>query len=319
MSNIVKPIAMRDAFLERIYKAMFEDQDIYFITADFGSPILDKMKSDFSDRFINVGIAEQNLINISAGLALEGKRVFAYAIAPFITMRCLEQIRVNLVLLSHVRPMSVTLIGVGAGYSYVVSGPTHQCYEDLSIMRTLPSVHIYSPSDHLTSNALFDNIYKQNGIHYLRLDAQILPVINELEETNLGYRHVRNGDDICILATGYMVHSAQRVAETLNAYNIDVAIVDVYSITDFNTEKLFEFLISYRQIYTLEEAFSGRGGFGTLFENLFKTYHISSQIFTIGVTPAYHFELGTRLQLHEKVGIGPDAITKLILAQYIST
>ena len=98
--------------------------------------------------FVNVGIAEQNLINVSAGLALEGHKVFAYAIAPFITMRCFEQIRVSLALLSEVRPMNVNLIGVGAGYSYVVSGPTHQCYEDITLMRAMPNFQVMSPADH---------------------------------------------------------------------------------------------------------------------------------------------------------------------------
>ena len=118
---------MRDAFLRRIYEAMNFDKKIFFISADFGSPVLDDIRKDFPKRFINVGVAEQNLINISAGLSLEGYKVFAYAIAPFITMRCFEQLRVNLALLSEVRDINVTLIGVGAGYSYVVSGPTHQC------------------------------------------------------------------------------------------------------------------------------------------------------------------------------------------------
>ena len=138
-----KPIAMRDALLERIWLSMRDDESIFFTCADFGSPVLDKIREQFPDRFINVGIAEQNLINVSAGLAIEGYKVFAYAIAPFITMRCYEQIRVSLALLSVVRPMNVNLIGVGAGYSYVVSGPTHQCYEDLTIMRALPNFRIF--------------------------------------------------------------------------------------------------------------------------------------------------------------------------------
>src|SRR6266536_2150879 len=150
----VKPRAMRDALLEQIHGAMASDPTIFFASADFGSPVLDRIRADHPKRFVNVGIAEQNLINISAGLALEGFTVFAYAIAPFITMRCFEQIRVNLALLSEVRELNVNLIGVGAGYSYVVSGPTHQCYEDLTLMRALPNMQILSPSDHVAAAAL---------------------------------------------------------------------------------------------------------------------------------------------------------------------
>ena len=180
-----KPLAMRDVFIERIWQEMSVNPLIFFISADFGSPVLDKIREDFPKRFINVGIAEQNLINITAGLAIEGYTVFAYAIAPFITMRCYEQIRVSLALLSEVRPMNVNLIGVGAGYSYVVSGPTHQCYEDITIMRALPNFQVLSPADHITAAKLFDGCVSSNGPKYLRFDAQILPVIYEGESPQI--------------------------------------------------------------------------------------------------------------------------------------
>lgn len=173
----IRPMAMRDVFLEQIWKKMADDQNIFFVSADFGSPILDKIRADFPDRFVNVGIAEQNLINVTAGLALEGYTVFAYAIAPFITMRCYEQARVSLALLSEVRPMNVNLIGVGAGYSYVVSGPTHQCYEDITLMRALPNFEILSPSDHLTTKEMFNRVIENQRLKYLRFDAQVLPTI----------------------------------------------------------------------------------------------------------------------------------------------
>ena len=115
--------AMRDAFLERLIPRMETNRGIFFLTGDFGSPVLDTIRDRFPDRFVNVGIAEQNLINVASGLALEGHAVYAYAIAPFITMRCLEQVRVNLAIMSQLRPMNVNLIGVGAGCSYSLSGP----------------------------------------------------------------------------------------------------------------------------------------------------------------------------------------------------
>ena len=136
---------MRDVFIEGIYNRMQEDRNLFFISADFGSPKLDRLREDFKDRFINVGIAEQNLINISTGLALEGFTVYAYAIAPFLTMRAYEQIRINLSLHAQLKEININLIGVGAGLSYDVSGPSHHCLEDLSIMRTLPNLIVFSP------------------------------------------------------------------------------------------------------------------------------------------------------------------------------
>ncbi len=119
------PQIMRDVLIEQIYQKMFDDERIFFLSADLGSPVLDKVREQFEDRFINVGIAEQNLINVSTGLAFEGFTVYAYAIAPFLTMRAYEQLRVNLSLSSELMELNVNLIGVGAGLSYDVSGPTH--------------------------------------------------------------------------------------------------------------------------------------------------------------------------------------------------
>jgi transketolase len=118
---------MRDVFIETLTLKMADDDKIFFLSADFGSPALDKLRELYPNRFINVGIAEQNLINVATGLALEGFKVYAYAIAPFVTMRCFEQIRVNLSVLPQVRPVTVNIVGVGAGFSYDMSGPTHHC------------------------------------------------------------------------------------------------------------------------------------------------------------------------------------------------
>ena len=139
---------MRDVIIEAIYSHMVSNDRIFFITADFGSPKLDYLKNTFRDRFINVGIAEQNLINISFGLALEEFIVFSYAIAPFITLRALEQIKINLSLHAQFRELNINLIGVGAGLSYDLSGPSHHCLSDISVMRNFPNISIFSPSDY---------------------------------------------------------------------------------------------------------------------------------------------------------------------------
>jgi transketolase len=300
---------MRDAFLERIHAAMQGDEKIFFVTADFGSPVLDRIRADFPDRFANVGIAEQNLINVTAGLAIEGFKVFAYAIAPFITMRCYEQIRVNLCLLSEVRPMNVTLVGVGAGYSYVVSGPTHQCYEDITIMRALPNMAVYSPSDHVSTAALFEECRGREGLKYLRLDAQLLPVIYE-EEPDLrdGFRMLRRGQDICLVATGYMLHVAVKVADRLALQGISVGMIDLVSISRFGSDALEQAIRGYRGMVTMEEGFRGRGGVDSMMFEFLARRNLPLRMHNIGVEGAYRFELGTRAELHEQVGIGEDAV-----------
>ena len=313
----MKPIAMRDAFLERIWLEMAKDVDIFFISADFGSPVLDKIRNDYPKRFINVGIAEQNLINVTAGLALEGFKVFAYAIAPFITMRCYEQLRVNLALLSEVRPMNVTLIGVGAGYSYVVSGPTHQCYEDLTLMRALPNVRVYSTPDHVATAALFEACLMKPGIKYLRLDAQILPVVYENNNLQLndGYQVHREGADYCLVATGFMLHTALKISEQLAEVGVEVGVIDLIDISQLH-ERFISIISKYKGLVTMEEGFSGRGGMDALLFDAAVRNQLKTSILNIGVEPGYRFELGTRDELHEQVGIGVDA-AKVKILQFI--
>jgi transketolase len=312
----VKPLAMRDAFLERIWREMAEDRKIFFTCADFGSPVLDKIRTDFPDRFVNVGIAEQNLINVSAGLALEGYTVFAYAIAPFITMRCYEQIRVSLALLSEVRPMNVNLIGVGAGYSYVVSGPTHQCYEDITLMRALPNFQVLSPADHLTAAKFFDICVDTCGPKYLRFDAQVLPVIYENVSPNIykGFHVHKSGGVICFVATGYMLHTALKAAEVLADEGLQIGVVDLFDLARFSATEFCDTLKPYAGIVSLEEGFRGRGGLDSMLFEFIARRNLDAKMLNIGVEGAYHFELGTRTELHEKVGIGPLAVLSSVRA-----
>lgn len=313
---LAKPRAMRDALLERIHNAMASDPTIFFVSADFGSPVLDHIRADHPARFVNVGIAEQNLINVSAGLALEGYKVFAYAIAPFITMRCFEQVRVSLALLSEVRPMNVNLIGVGAGYSYVVSGPTHQCYEDITLMRALPNFQVLSPADHITAESLFARCVGEVGPKYLRLDAQVLPVVYTDNSPNVahGFNVHRRDGAICMVATGYMLHTAFAVADRLLALGVRVGLIDLFDLARFSAESLREELSRYQTVVSMEEGFAGRGGLDALLYNFIAHNAIDTRLVNIGVEGRYRFELGTRAELHEQVGIGPDVVTRRILS-----
>ena len=316
----LKPLAMRDALLENIWQEMAKNEKIFFVTADFGSPVLDKIRADFPKRFVNVGIAEQNLINIAAGLALEGFTVFAYAIAPFITMRCFEQIRVSLALLSEVRPMNVNLIGVGAGYSYVVSGPTHQCYEDITLMRALPNFQFYSPADHITAGNLFHRCIDELGPKYLRLDAQVLPVIYQNMQPNLeeGFNVHKTGIKICLVATGYMLHTALFIANSLSDQGVSVGVIDLINIARFDREKFRNEIRQYQGLVSMEEGFRGRGGVDSMLFELIARSKIPAKLLNIGVDSRYSFELGSRIELHEQVGLGPETVKKQII-EFIET
>ncbi|WP_298438378.1 transketolase C-terminal domain-containing protein [Geobacter sp.] len=299
--------AMRDAFIEALYDRMAENERIFFLAADLGSPALDRLRADFPERFINVGIAEQNLINVATGLALEGGIVYAYAIAPFIAMRAYEQIRVNLSISSQVRPVNVNLIGVGGGVSYQVSGPTHHCLEDLAIMRLLPNMAVFSPSDWRLAAAFVDYTVSNCTPKYLRFDGKPIPAIYETvtpETLTAGFCELVAGTEACIVSTGFMTQRALSAARSLGS----VGVVDLFLLKPANTGKLRQTLLKYRHIVTAEEGFVGNGGLDSLVAQLLNEDRRSVTLDHIGFNDRYVFELGTRDYLHARNGMDESAI-----------
>lgn len=305
------PRPMRDTFIETVRERMAADGRIWFLAADLGAPALDRLRTDFPDRFVNVGIAEQNLVNVATGLALEGMVVYGYGIAPFISMRAYEQIRVNLSVSSQVRPVNVNLIGVGAGVSYQVSGPTHHCLEDLALMRLLPNLTVFSPSDAVLAAAFVDYSIAYAGPKYLRFDGKPLPVLyrsadRELLET--GFCELVTGEGVCLVATGFMTHRAVRVAGEVGG----IGVVDLFMLKPLDQERLIGTLGKYRHVVTLEEGFTGGGGLDGVVGMLLSDRRAATTLDRIGFDDAYVFELGSRDHLHRINGMDETAIISLV-------
>lgn len=297
--------AMRDVFLQSLYEKMETNEKIFFVAADFGSPVLDKIRADYPTRFINVGIAEQNLVNIATGLALEGFTVYAYAIAPFITMRCYEQIRVNVAVLSQVRPMNINFIGVGAGVSYAMSGPTHHCLEDLSIMNTLPNMEVFSPADYITAEVYVQRSLDIKKPKYIRFDAKPMAAINEtINEFEKGFRILQNGKKVAIISTGYMTQKAYDIAK-----KYDIKLIDLYIINNYDKDLLQKELENIETIITIEEGFKNCGGLDAMINSHFKE---SKKIVNLGFEKKYTFKIGDREFVHSENGIGIEDIKKTI-------
>jgi transketolase len=308
------PRAMRDVLLESLASLMRFDKSVVLISADFGSPVIDRIKEESPHQFLNVGIAEQTLINVASGMALEGFNVFAYAIAPFITMRCYEQIRVNLALTAQLRPMNVSLIGVGAGYSYYVSGPTHQCFEDISIMRTLPNLRILSPSDHAVAANIPVTCIGNNALRYIRLDAQLLPVltsVDSIEDTKSygRYRVIMSGGDGLLISTGFGVHLALTVAEQLREKNgLFLSVLDLTDFSAVDDAYFLSVIKSFNFIFTLEEGFIGVGGLDALITECIARHTIKAIFKSFGVNRRYTFSFGSRRDLLSSVGLSEKNI-----------
>ena len=291
---------LRDFFLEEIYLRMKLDKNIFFITADFGSPVVDKIKEEFNDRFLNVGIAEQNLINISTGLALEGFKVFAYGISSFISMRCLEQIRINLGLLNQIKKLNINIISVGAGTSYEVSGPTHHCLEDISIINSIPGIEIFCPSDIKLTKLYIDRALNKIGTKYIRLDARInYSLESEFFLLEDGFRIIKRAKNKkFIISCGYFVNFSKQ---------FNANIIDLFLLNSFNFEKLFKEVENYSKLITIEDSFLP-GGIASIVNYYFK----NKKIINLGFKRKYVFEASKREEIHKKYGISIQKIKKIL-------
>lgn len=308
--NLSPTRPMRDLFIETLCNLMAEESRIWFLAADLGSPALDRMRREFPDRCINVGIAEQNLVNVATGLALEGGIVYAYAIAPFISMRAYEQVRVNLAISAQIRPVNVNLIGVGGGVSYQVSGPTHHCLEDLSIMRLLPHMTVFSPSDAPLAAAFVDYSLTRQGPKYIRFDGKALPVLYDTVDRELlatGFCELVPGREVCLVATGFMTHKAVKIARECGC-----GALDLFMLKPCDQQQLYATLSRYRHVITLEEAFINGGGLDCAIASLLTERRSAITLDRIGFNDRYVFDLGSRDELHALNGMDEATISRLV-------
>jgi len=168
---------VRHAFAEALCTLAERDDRVFLLTADLGYGVLEHFRDAFPDRFLNVGVAEQNMLGVATGIALEGYTPFVYSIASFVTTRCLEQIRLGPVL--HGLP--VRIVGTGAGFAYGAAGPTHYVHEDVVILRAQPGVEILQPLTTCQMHAAVSKTHSYHGPVYLRIgqDRLDLPEANE--------------------------------------------------------------------------------------------------------------------------------------------
>ncbi len=300
--------AMRDVFWNRIYEHAKNDRNIVILSADFSAPSLDRFRLELPAQYIRLGISEQNMILTAAGLALEGKRPFCYAIAPFLTMRCLEQIR----LYAAGMNLPVVLVGVGAGFSYADSGYTHHALEDISLMRTLPHMQIFQPCDNASVSKMADMLLQLEGPAYLRLDRYGEESLAFQEETiGKGFQIVRPAQRITLAASGYMVKIATEVAERLQNDGISTGVVDICRIPV--NEALYKNLENTQELVVLEEH-TLPGGLGSylLEQTCDKGLPIAVHRVGLELSDGYPEEYSGRPALHKLYGIDAENIIQLV-------
>ena len=274
--------SQRDAFFTRIYEMMKHDKDILIVVADMSTPVFDKVREDFPHRFFNVGISEQQAILLASGLAKEGKKVFVYAISTFMIMRCYEQIRVS----QGVMKFPITIVGVGSGYSYDDSGPTHHMLEDISIMRVLPHMTIHSISDNVMARRVAEESVEMNTPNYVRFDRHIRPdIYKDDDDFSFGYNVLEEGTDGYFISTGIMTDMA------IQHYDGRLGIIDLHTIPCH--ESSLSEIIQDKKVITLEEHFLP-GGLGSYVLEIISDNDLNTKVRRIGLKQAYIYRYGGR-------------------------
>ncbi|MGD0335693.1 MAG: transketolase C-terminal domain-containing protein [Candidatus Omnitrophota bacterium] len=302
-------IDIRDAFFDELYEIAREDKEVLFLTADMGALSLEKFKRDLPRQYINVGIAEQNMISVAAGLTLGGKKVFVYAIAPFITQRCYEQIKIDLACMR----LSVTIIGAGAGIVYNSDGFTHHAIQDIAIMRALPGMTILNPADSVTAAAVVRIARNSNGPVYVRIDKGKLPLLYDKKNNfSEGMAVLKDGRDLMIIATGTMVHQAFKAADRLARHSIDAGIIDLYRIKPINEDLFLTAVKKARRIATLEEH-SIIGGIGSAVSEILADRGMALPLKRIGIADEYCRSCGDREWMRKDYGLDIENICKILV------
>lgn len=244
---------MRNAFAEELYRAATENPDIRVVVADI-SPAgsMARFREQYPDRFINVGVAEQSMIGICAGLALRGLQPFAYTIASFTLYRPFEMVRDDLCY----QNLPVTIVGMGAGVIYANLGGTHHTQEDIAVAGALPNMQIVAPCDPAECVAATAWCARQrNGPVYLRIGKAGEPDCTAgAEPWEFGrLRHLRRGHDACILSYGVIMPKALQVAARLEAAGRTVSVMSCHTLKPLDVGGIAVALRSHSQVIVIEE------------------------------------------------------------------
>ena len=294
----------RDAFIVEITKRLNKDKNIYFLSADFGAAALDELREKFPDNFIHCGISEQAMLDVASGLALEGKKVFVYAMAPFLSLRAIEQTKCGAGLMN----LPICIISVGVGLGYADAGPTHYSTEDFACFRAIVGSSIYTPADVATTKLIVNDMLDNPKFSYIRLDRNVLPDISPEINSNdyqKGFKVYGKEDKkkIAFISHGKMLHSC------LELYTKDkenFICVDIFRSKPFPKELPKEISLCKGIVVVDEQSPSGNLS-SCIFEGFSAQNHFP-KIVSKSLPEKYVFENGGRSYLLKRFGLSNEDI-----------
>lgn len=291
---------MRDAFVRKLAEEAAADPGIMLLVGDLGFGVVADFGQSYPRQFLNCGVAEQSMVGIAAGMASAGRRPFVYSIANFPTLRPLEQIRNDVCY----HGLGVTIVSVGAGLAYGSLGYTHHAVEDISILRSLPGMRVYSPADAMECRAAVDAILATPGPAYLRLGKNKEPLMHDAPPDLAKGEPivVREGTDVTLLVAGPIIVQALDVAEQLAGSGLCVRVVSCPVIKPLNAEAVRAAAAGTVGIVTLEEH-TVMGGFGSAVLEAFAVRGWRTPILPLGLEDTATHIIGGQEWLRERAGL----------------
>lgn len=302
-------IDIRDAFFDAIFELAQKDKDLIFLCADMGAFSLNRFKKELGTQFINMGVAEANMISVAAGLALSGKNVFVYSIIPFVTMRVFEQIKIDFCCMN----LPVTIVGMGAGLTYSSDGPTHHAIHDVALMRSLPEMTIYHPADASSAAAIAQCCYDSASPCYVRLEKGTLPNIYDPNKIDCGQGVglLRQGADATIITYGIMTAIALDISTQLDLEGLKVAVIDCFRLKPLNFEAFSEVFVNTKCLLTIEEH-ALTGGCGSAMAELLSDLSCQIPLKRCAIADCHVFDSASREELQALFGLTSDQLKQSI-------
>lgn len=296
---------MRKAFIQSLIESARNDESILLLVGDVGYSLVEPFAQEFPERFINIGIAEQNMIGIATGLALCKKTVFVYSLANFPTLRCLEQIR-NDVCYHNI---NVKIVASGGGLAYGALGVTHHVTEDLGIMRVLPNITIIAPADPLESELATRAIVKRPGPCYLRLAKTGDPLLHKtMPDFQIGKAIVmRDGKDITLIAIGGILKNTMQAAEQLGKLGIQCRVISMHTLKPLDIETVITAANQTSGIITIEEH-NIIGGLGSAVGEVLAESGYQVSFRRIGLNDIFCYKVGSQRHLQKLYSLSVEHI-----------
>ncbi|MBE6841648.1 MAG: transketolase [Ruminococcus sp.] len=300
---------MRSTFVKVLDKIAEKDEKVICVIGDTGYSVFEDFEKKYKERFVNIGIAEQNFVSFGAGLAAMGMKPFIYNVVSFMTYRAFEQIELDICFQEN----PVVLVGVGGGHAYGPAGPTHHGYFDISLMTSLPNMTVICPGDPIEMEAAMYAAYNMNSPVYIRIGRSVDPLVHssQIDFTKSRYLEIHKGKDVALLVTGTMLKDAVKIVDDLKKSGINISLYSVPFVKPIDEELIIKCSESYDYIFTLEEH-SINGGLGTAVGNVILEKNLSVRLHKFGFPDMFAPVTGSREYLNKLYGIDSDSVVNTI-------